>query len=69
MSRLSDKIDKLNDEICSLQDRLDSLESKQYRAGFKKRRKLHRKKLAKDPIYGVICAMSRQLEKDLYGIK
>jgi hypothetical protein len=66
MSKLTDKIEKVRNEIADLQVYLDDLESKHWRQGFKRRRKQHRKRLAKDIIYRMTYEMSKRIEKDLY---
>lgn len=66
MSRLTEKIKRAEQELEAAEERLDRLRDKQYRAGFKRRRKQHRKKMASDPLYRIQHRMSQDFAKKLY---
>lgn len=66
MSRLTDRIAKLNVKIEELQGELETLKAKQDKVSAKRRRKAYRKKLARDPMFRAMMSMVRRMNRDMF---
>ena len=76
MSRIQDKLDKLQIKLNTAQAVMDGLEdnktvleAKLKRSHFKRDRKQHRKKLIKDPMYRASHRLMSKILQDLYWPK
>jgi len=67
MSRLTDKIEKVQKQVNELQDYLEELENKQYKRGAKKRKKQWRKQYANSYVFRMKHHIYVDFEKTLYG--